>query len=61
MLQTNADEVTPLLRTLAQSIAEVADQLEAGRDIDELFAQANRARATLEACDPRPPSRSPRS
>jgi prephenate dehydrogenase len=61
LLETNVDEVTPLLRRLAQSIEKAADELEAGRGIDGLFASANRARATLDACDPRPPSHSPRS
>ena len=61
LLETNADEVIPLLRALAQSIDTVADQLDAGHGIDELFANANRARATLDACGPPSPSRSLRS
>jgi prephenate dehydrogenase len=57
VLQTNADEITPLLRAFARAIDAVADQLEAGASVEELFAKASRARATLDACAPPPSSR----
>jgi prephenate dehydrogenase len=58
LLQTNADEVTPLLRLLARVLEGTADQLDAGESVDELFVKANRARATLDACGARSPSQS---
>jgi prephenate dehydrogenase len=47
ILQTNADEIAPLLRELANQLTAVATELDHGQPVTELFDRANRARALL--------------
>jgi prephenate dehydrogenase len=47
ILDTNADEVAPLLRAVAAQLEALADHLGDGRSAGELLGAARRARATL--------------
>jgi prephenate dehydrogenase len=47
ILETNADEVAPLLRAMARHLDTLADQLTDKQRVSELLRQASRARALL--------------
>jgi prephenate dehydrogenase len=47
ILDSNADELKPLLRILSQQLSELADQLGDGRSVSHLLDKANSARALI--------------